>query len=128
MADVVLVDAPCSSTGVLRRRPSQRYLLQHEEIIHHFPTLQVSILKEAASLVKVGGRLVYATCSICRNENENVVELFENSLHFETQWTRWSFDEWKENDKSDTLDHCLNILPNKDGSDGFFIARWKRIS
>lgn len=128
MADVVLVDAPCSSTGVLRRRPSQRYLLQHEEIIHHFPTLQVSILKEAASLVKVGGRLVYATCSICRNENENVVELFENSLHFETQWTRWSFDEWKENDKSDTFDHCLNILPNKDGSDGFFIARWKRIS
>lgn len=123
MADVVLVDAPCSSTGVLRRRPSQRFQLSKEEIEETFPNVQASILMEASQYVKVGGRLVYATCSICRFENEGVVELFERSGEFRNQWEPWYFDD-HDVDKR----HCLNLLPSVAGSDGFFMARWRRIS
>ena len=72
MADVVLVDAPCSSSGVLRRRPSQRWELTQEALESELPRLQLEILRNASRLVKPGGRLVYATCSICRCENDNV--------------------------------------------------------
>ena len=123
MADVVLVDAPCSSTGVLRRRPSQRFKLKRDEIINKFPPLQGTLLKDGSELVKVGGSLVYATCSICHHENEDVVREFERSFGFEDKWERWNF-----NGKDDVLDgHCLQILPSLNGTDGFFIARWKRI-
>jgi 16S rRNA (cytosine967-C5)-methyltransferase len=123
MADVVLVDAPCSSTGVLRRRPSQRFKLKRDEIINKFPTLQGTLLKDGSELVKVGGSLVYATCSICRHENEDVVRGFECSFGFDDKWKRWNF-----NGKDDDINgHCLQILPTLNGTDGFFIARWKRI-
>lgn len=125
MADLVLVDAPCSSSGVLRRRPSQRFLLDKNEMQHDFPKLQSSILKEASRLVKVGGKLVYATCSISHFENEDVVKNFEESCpeEFGKKWQRWHFHD----QESSTYSHFKTILPNIHGSDGFFIARWKRI-
>ncbi len=128
MADVVLVDAPCSSTGVLRRRPSQRFKLDKDEIFNEFPPLQTSILKEGAELVKVGGRLVYATCSISHLENEDVVKAFESCDDFITKWERWHFDDGEVKAAAvGELGHCRALLPNVNGSDGFFIARWKRI-
>eukprot|EP00439_Symbiodinium_sp_Y106_P024099 s2316_g2.t4 len=75
-ADVVLVDAPCSSCGVWRRHPSQRWALQESEI-DHIAAQQLQILEEASQLVHVGGRLVYATCSLLRAENDAVAERFE---------------------------------------------------
>eukprot|EP00438_Fugacium_kawagutii_P035229 Skav227188 [mRNA] locus=scaffold2048:110119:130442:+ [translate_table: standard] len=71
-ADVVLVDAPCSSSGVLRRHPSQRWALNFEEL-SDIADLQLEILKEASELVRPGGRLVYATCSLIHVENQRVV-------------------------------------------------------
>jgi 16S rRNA C967 or C1407 C5-methylase (RsmB/RsmF family) len=122
MADLVLVDAPCSSTGVLRRRPSQRFKLKKDEIVSKFPPLQKCILKEGSELVKVGGRLVYATCSLSRHENEGVVEAFESCTDFDSKWEHWIFDGKDQSDNG----HCFHILPNLNGTDGFFIARWKR--
>ncbi len=124
MADVVLVDAPCSSTGVLRRRPSQRFKLDKNEIVNEFPSLQLSILKKGAKLVKNGGRLLYATCSITHYENEDVVKAFESSDEFAHDWERWNFDD--ESETSCELRHCRALLPTMDGSDGFFMARWRR--
>jgi 16S rRNA C967 or C1407 C5-methylase (RsmB/RsmF family) len=134
-ADVVLVDAPCSSLGVLRRRPSQRWRLTSEHYVtHELPALQLDILQQASRLVKQGGRLIYATCSICHAENEGVVDAFQASDDFTMcQWTPWPFDQSRE---SDTLNdaivdteysHCQTLLPHRHESDGFFIARWKRI-
>lgn len=125
MADLVLVDAPCSSSGVLRRRPTQRFLLDKNEIQHEFPKLQMSILKEASHLVKVGGKLVYSTCSISHFENEDVVHNFEASFpDFGKKWQQWHFHEEEQSHKNS---HFKTLLPNMHGSDGFFIARWKRI-
>jgi 16S rRNA (cytosine967-C5)-methyltransferase len=153
MANVVLVDAPCSSVGVLRRRPSQRFQLTHHDIFYHFPSLQLSILQEASQLVKRGeeggGRLIYATCSICPSENEQVVDQFERQIvDFDQKWQRWNFPENEENHLNDQFDtntledsnrtiydsrrsrhrrpHCRTVLPTAHGSDGFFMARWKR--
>eukprot|EP00584_Thalassiosira_punctigera_P012726 CAMPEP_0172547900 /NCGR_PEP_ID=MMETSP1067-20121228/17326_1 /TAXON_ID=265564 ORGANISM="Thalassiosira punctigera, Strain Tpunct2005C2" /NCGR_SAMPLE_ID=MMETSP1067 /ASSEMBLY_ACC=CAM_ASM_000444 /LENGTH=321 /DNA_ID=CAMNT_0013335051 /DNA_START=524 /DNA_END=1489 /DNA_ORIENTATION=- len=135
--NAVLVDAPCSSTGVLRRRPSQRWDLTQRQL-SELPKLQLEILEKAASFVeKDGGRLVYSTCSLLSEENERVVEEFEqSSIFLNLGLERWKFDSAMKYDlvehdtdrggvHSDNA-HMLTLLPSATGSDGFFIARWKR--
>lgn len=73
--DAVLLDAPCSNTGVIRRRPDAKWRLQPESIMAS-AELQLKLLRNAARLVKKGGRLVYSTCSVEPEENEGVVRRF----------------------------------------------------
>lgn len=73
--DRVLVDAPCSGTGTWRRNPDQKWRL-HPEDIGELATLQLDILTKASALVKPGGRLIYGTCSILKEENEDVIAKF----------------------------------------------------
>lgn len=77
-ADLVLVDAPCSGTGTWRRNPDLRWRLQPHELRKVHMTQQ-KLLEQAAQLVKPGGRLVYATCSILRSENEDQIAKFLKS-------------------------------------------------
>lgn len=72
-ADAVLVDAPCSGTGALRRNPEDAWRLQPEDI-HTFANTQLQLLRDLAPLVRPGGRLVYATCSLFPEENERILE------------------------------------------------------
>jgi 16S rRNA (cytosine967-C5)-methyltransferase len=74
-ADRVLVDAPCTGTGTLRRKPDARYRFA-EEMLSEAAGRQRALLEQFATLVKPGGRLVYGTCSVLRAENEAVVEAF----------------------------------------------------
>ncbi|OLQ12913.1 Ribosomal RNA small subunit methyltransferase B [Symbiodinium microadriaticum] len=113
-ADVVLVDAPCSSCGVWRRHPSQRWALQESEI-DSIAAQQLQILEEASQLVHVGGRLVYATCSLLRAENDAVAERFEQLAG--DCFRRWPFESGR---------HCRTLMPHVEGTDGFFMARWQR--
>lgn len=85
--DGVLLDAPCSNTGVLRRRPDAKWRLQEDDISHS-STQQIALLKQAARFVKPGGRLVYNTCSLEPEENEDVVEPFINSSRNKFQLVR----------------------------------------
>ena len=130
--DAVLVDAPCSSSGVLRRRPSQRWELTENDVCEVLPNLQLEILLKAASFVdQNGGRLVYSTCSLLEEENESVVKQFEQTSE---GFGPWKFDisntnniDGKESDEvSNNMQHTITLLPS-DESDGFFIARWKRV-
>ncbi|CAM9714949.1 unnamed protein product [Chrysoparadoxa australica] len=79
--DVVLVDAPCSSTGVLRRRVNLREALQlpdaEREALVELPLLQKQLLRQAADMVRPGGRLVYATCSMLLQENQEISAWFQ---------------------------------------------------
>ncbi|HUR42112.1 MAG TPA: RsmB/NOP family class I SAM-dependent RNA methyltransferase [Verrucomicrobiae bacterium] len=100
--DAVLVDAPCSASGTLRRNPELR--LRTPDLAA-LVALQRTILEAAAGLVKLGGRLVYATCSVLREENEAVVEAFLASA------------------QNFRLDEALTLLPQRDGTDGFYAAR-----
>ncbi|MCE9666770.1 RsmB/NOP family class I SAM-dependent RNA methyltransferase [Myxococcus stipitatus] len=74
-ADRVLVDAPCSGTGTFRRKPDARYRLTPEDLAMHVAR-QKTLLERFSALVKPGGRLIYGTCSVLREENEGVIEDF----------------------------------------------------
>jgi 16S rRNA (cytosine967-C5)-methyltransferase len=106
-ADLVLVDAPCSGTGTLRRNPELKWRMQPASI-EELNRLQGAILTAAARLVKRGGVLVYATCSLLRRENEAVVEAFSA----------------RHPGFSDLV--VMQIRPDVSESDGFFAARWIR--
>lgn len=101
--DKVLLDAPCSGTGTLRRNPEIRWRLSESDI-GGFAENQKRFLANAAEVVKPGGRLVYSTCSVERDENEEVVEAFlASDRRFKSVTTKRTW-------------------PQRQGSDGFFIA------
>lgn len=122
--DAVLVDAPCSSVGALRRTPSLRHM--HDDP-NELAKIQLGILREAAALVKPGGRLVYATCSVLSFENHEVVRAFESE--FADIYEPLPFDDAfiaasRERDR----EHERSLLPHLHGTDGFFIARFRNRS
>ena len=102
-ADLVLVDAPCSGIGTLRRSPDMKWRLTPKRLLQHVAE-QRAILAAAAALVKPGGTLVYATCSLLREENEQQAADFHGA-GFELVETR----AW---------------LPDEGPSSGFFVAKW----
>ena len=118
-ADVVLIDAPCSGLGALRRNPDARWRLEESEV-DSFPPRQREILERYARLVKPGGRLVYATCSINRRENEEVRSAFL-SAHPD-------FEPAQALPQSVGLGvgSEVQLLPHRQGTDGFYIATMRR--
>jgi 16S rRNA (cytosine967-C5)-methyltransferase len=121
--DRVLVDAPCSGFGTLRRNPELKW--RHEEsAIEELAAKQKRILEAAARLVKPGGRLVYATCSILHEENEAVVDAFEAAApHFERLSCAALFS--AQRIAIDTGER-LRLWPHRQGTDGFFAAALQR--
>jgi 16S rRNA (cytosine967-C5)-methyltransferase len=125
--DRVLVDAPCSGLGTLRRNPDLKWR-QSPESIAEMRIKQAAILASAARLVKPGGRLVYATCSLLTLEDEDVAAEF-NAAHadFEPLPAAEALARAQVNG-SETLvsgDH-LRLWPHRHGTDGFFAALWTR--
>jgi 16S rRNA (cytosine967-C5)-methyltransferase len=121
--DRVLVDAPCSGMGTLRRNPDVKWRQQPEGIAE-LTEKQASILDGAARLVKFGGRLVYATCSLLDEENEGIVQGFLAShpdfelvpMHKVLAEQRIPLE----------MGDYLKMLPHKHGTDGFFAAVLER--
>nr|WP_314546128.1 RsmB/NOP family class I SAM-dependent RNA methyltransferase [uncultured Massilia sp.] len=121
--DRVLVDAPCSGMGTLRRNPDVKWR-QQEGAIAEMTEKQASILDGAARLVKFGGRLVYATCSLLDEENDAIVQGFlATHPDFELVPVSKVLAEQRiELEMGDTL----KMLPHKHGTDGFFAAVLER--
>jgi 16S rRNA (cytosine967-C5)-methyltransferase len=121
--DRVLVDAPCSGLGTLRRNPDVKWR-QPESAVAEMQEKQASILAGAARLLKGGGRLVYATCSLLNEENEFIVEQFLASHpDFDLVPMSKVLDEQK---IALEMDQYLKLLPHKHGTDGFFAAVLER--
>lgn len=112
--DRVLVDAPCSGLGVLRRRAEARWRKKRSEL-KLFPPLQLKILRNASRYVKNGGRLIYSTCTIEQAENHYLVEEF---LQARPEWQRVPF----KHPLTGDLVEELQLLPQNDGTDGFYIC------
>lgn len=122
-ADRVLVDAPCSGLGTLRRNPDLKYR-QSAESIAQLVEQQHSILRAAAALVKPAGRLVYATCSILPEENEQQVERF---LRENPDFALLDCDELLEAAKVPLrTGRCLRLDTAEHQTDGFFAAVFER--
>ena len=121
--DRVLVDAPCSGTGTLRRNPDLKWRLQGDEIAR-LTEQQGAILRAAAQLIKPGGRLVYATCSLLRAENRDVVEAF---LAAQPGWRLLDAGALLEPQLAlPAPSPMLELRPDRDGTDGFFAAALQR--
>lgn len=112
--DRILVDAPCSATGVIRRHPDIK-LLRRQTDINPLMRRQRALLEGLWPLLGSNGRLVYATCSIIPDENKTIMEHFIEShsdaveVPIDTHWGR-------------TMIHGRQILPGEDGMDGFYYA------
>jgi 16S rRNA (cytosine967-C5)-methyltransferase len=117
--DRVLVDAPCSGTGTLRHNPEIRWRIKPDDIAR-LSSMQKQILANAAFKVRVGGLIVYSTCSVERDENEIVIEDFlENHS---------AFDQVRLNAPAGLPleDGAIRTWPHRQDVDGFFIAAFRR--
>lgn len=126
-ADQVLVDAPCSGLGVIRRRPDLRWRKNADEV-KELSVLQKDILSAASSCVRPGGALVYSTCTLEPEENEDVVNWLtgRTGFYLEDLNPYLPGEGWTEEDRRLMKRGYLTLLPHVHGSDGFFIARLRR--
>ena len=115
----ILVDAPCTGTGTIRHNPEIRYFLREKDFAE-LSRKQLEILKNASKLVKSGGKLIYSTCSLEREENESVVEKFlEENAEFKKIKPELA-------ERFLTRDNFARTFPQRDGMDGFFIALFEK--
>ena len=123
MMDAVLVDAPCSGLGVMGDKPDIKYRLTGDTIDALVP-IQKGILEACCEYVRPGGLLVYSTCTILPEENEHQITSFlANHPEFEPDTdVKWL----PEQLRSSFANGMLQLLPCRDGLDGFFIARLRR--
>jgi 16S rRNA (cytosine967-C5)-methyltransferase len=122
--DVVLVDAPCTGTGTIRRNPGMKWSVS-ETMVEELHQKQLQILTLNSNYVKPGGRLVYATCSLMNRENESVVEQFlADHDGFELVPSAAVLERYGLSRLSSTK--YFQLLPHRYNTDGFFAAVLKR--
>ncbi len=126
--DRVLVDAPCSGLGTLRRNPDLKWR-QSPRAVRELQAKQLAILASAARLLKPGGRLVYATCSLLRAENEELAAAFEADCgaDFTPLPAAEALAQARLGSPEDLTDgRFLRLWPHRHATDGFFAAAWIR--
>ncbi|WP_286240664.1 16S rRNA (cytosine(967)-C(5))-methyltransferase RsmB [Neptuniibacter halophilus] len=118
--DRILLDAPCSATGVIRRNPDIKYLRQGEDI-HQLSQLQADILQNCWAMLKPGGKLLYATCSIFPQENERLIKRFmtqtEDARHLPIN-AEWGIER----------EYGRQLFPQENGHDGFYYALLEKVA
>jgi 16S rRNA (cytosine967-C5)-methyltransferase len=105
--DAILLDVPCTNTGVIRRRTDVRWRLTPDDF-RRMPKLQTRIVENVVPYLRSGGRMVYSTCSVEPEENEQVVAQIGQSIPYLRLVSK------------------KNILPTRDGMDGAFVALFSR--
>ena len=127
--DRVLVDAPCSGLGTLRRNPDLKWR-QSPQALGQLQEKQAAILASAARLVKTGGRLVYATCSVLEAENEEIAQAF--TAQHVGQWQPLPAVQALQGARVERAENLvqgehLRLWPHRHGTDGFFATVWQRL-
>jgi 16S rRNA (cytosine967-C5)-methyltransferase len=123
IADCLIADAPCSGLGLVKKKPDIKYNKTYEDI-KSLVNIQRDILTAAARYVKVGGSLVYSTCTVSIEENIENVRWFLNNFDYEAVDISLLL---PEKIKCDTAkDGYIQLLPGDFGTDGFFIAKFVR--
>lgn len=117
--DQILLDAPCSATGVIRRNPDIKVLRRNEDLLT-LAVNQLAILSNLWDMLKPGGTLLYATCSIFSQENDRIIERFLKS-HTDAKFVPLNAP-WGE-----AREYGTQLFPQPEGHDGFFYARLERM-
>ncbi len=127
--DIVLCDVPCSGLGLLGRKPDIREKFSYDNLEELIP-LQYSIVDHASKMVRPGGTLIYCTCTLNSDENENQVETFlANHKRFHTVPIDKFLPEsiYMDDERAESVANgMITLLPNKDKCEGFFICRMER--
>lgn len=119
--DKILVDAPCSGLGLMRRKPEIRYSKTPEDL-SALKKIQIDILSSVAPFLKKDGRLVYSTCTITQEENEQVIEAFlADHPDFSVEPVLLENEQLER-----SKDQMLRVYPHQYGTDGFFICSLRR--
>jgi 16S rRNA (cytosine967-C5)-methyltransferase len=121
--DRILLDAPCSALGVIRRHPDIR-LRKSPSDIDKLPQLQARLLNSAWTMLAPGGRLVYATCTVTRSENRDLIAAFLRSTPDATVLPAEGWEGWPDFGEADEFGR--QILPGEAGADGFYYAALTR--
>jgi len=121
--DAVLIDVPCTGTGTFRRHPDARWRLKISDFAV-MSALQKTIIRAAANVVKAGGLLIYSTCSLEREENDEQID------QFLSENPNWVLEPPPEGSVAPELldGGRLRVLPQRHGTDGAFAARLRRVS
>jgi 16S rRNA (cytosine967-C5)-methyltransferase len=120
--DRVLLDPPCSGLGTLQSRPDRRWRAS-AQAIGELAALQSRLLSVAAGATRPGGTLVYSVCTISRREGPDLIDAFlASAAGWEADDLGACFPKWRWRDEG----RYLQLLPHRDGTDGFFIARLRR--
>jgi 16S rRNA (cytosine967-C5)-methyltransferase len=117
--DRILLDAPCSALGVIRRHPDIR-LRKSPSDIDKLPELQSRLLQATWHMLATGGRLVYATCTLTRSENRDLVAAFLRSTPDAVSLPAEAWEGWPQLGEADEFGR--QILPGEAGADGFYYA------
>jgi 16S rRNA (cytosine967-C5)-methyltransferase len=123
-ADLVLIDAPCSGSGTIRRNPGLKWSVT-PSLVRHYTELQLGILSQSALFLKTDGLIVYATCSLFTDENEDVVKTFLDKnpgyslISIKDRLTAYNLA---------THHSLITLFPHHYQTDGFFFAKIKKVT
>ena len=123
-ADIVIADLPCSGLGVLKKKSDIKYRMSQQQI-EELAQLQRRILKNAAAYVKPGGTLIYSTCTITKEENDMQVDWILENLPLQLVSLEGCMCE--ELLKNHEREGVLQLLPGREKTDGFFLAKFQKI-
>ena len=116
--DLVIADVPCSGLGVIRKKPDIRY--KDPAALAALPQVQLAILRNVSSYVKPGGTLLYSTCTILPEENDEICTAFLKDH------PQFAVEDFTLPDGSGSSGGMLQLWPQRHGTDGFFIAKMKK--
>ncbi len=131
--DKILVDAPCSGEGTLRKSP-KTFLMWNPNMIKKIAGVQKRLAEAALKLLKVGGEMIYSTCTLAPEENEMIVDYLIKNFDVEIEQIKLPLKfregvcEWEEKKLSKEVKKCLRLYPQDNNSDGFFVAKIKKLS
>lgn len=132
--DKILIDAPCSGEGTLRSSP-KTYLMWNIKAIKNLPKIQKNLLFSAFEILKKDGEIIYSTCTHAPEENEGIVDLILKELGDKIKLekislpikTRQGITSWQDKKYSDQVKKCARIYPQDNNTEGFFIAKFRRM-
>jgi len=132
--DKILVDAPCSGEGIIRTS-TQKNIVFSKGLIEKFSNIQKRLLKNAFKVLKPNGTLIYSTCTYAPEENEEVIEYIlkkeKNKIKIEKIQlplkTRPGITKWQNKTYNNQVKNCIRIYPQDNNTEGFFIAKLKKI-
>ena len=131
--DKILVDAPCSGEGTLRKSP-KTFLMWNKKMIEKLSRIQKKLASSALQILKTGGEMIYSTCTLSPEEDEEVIDYLIKNFDIEIQQIklpikmRCGICEWESKQYSKETKKACRLYPHDNNTDGFFLAKIKKLS